>query len=113
TNNPMAFTVLDCQHTLAVSQRLSRWLLMSLDRMRDNNLAITQESIANLPGIRRASATQTARQLQEEGLITYSRGRITVIDRSRLEAQACECHAVVKEEYERLLPHCHGQNSSA
>jgi CRP-like cAMP-binding protein len=101
-----------CNQHHSLTQRLCRWLLMSLDRMHENQLVITQELIANLLGVRRESVTQTARQLQKDGLIKYARGRISLEDRPRLEVQACECYSVVKEEYDRLLPFCHARNQS-
>jgi Mn-dependent DtxR family transcriptional regulator len=83
---------------------LCRWLLLSLDRLSDNNLTMTQELIANMLGVRREGVTEAAGKLQTAGLISYSRGKITVLDRPRLEKKACECYAVVKTEFDRLLP---------
>lgn len=94
-----------CNQHHTVDQRLCRWLLMSLDRMPDNNLTITQELIGYLLGIRRESVTAAASKLQKDGLVSYSRGTLKVIDRLRLEKQVCECYEVVKQEYDRLLPH--------
>lgn len=94
-----------CNQHHSLDQQLCRWLLMSLDRMHDNKLVITQELIARLLGRRRESITAAASQLQKDGLIAYARGRITVVDRPGLEARACECYASVKQEYDRLLPH--------
>jgi CRP-like cAMP-binding protein len=93
-----------CNRHHAVDQQLCRWLLLSLDRLRGNELVMTQELIANMLGVRREGVTEAAGKLQDEGLIRYSRGRITVLDRPRLEARVCECYAVVKKEYDRLLP---------
>jgi CRP-like cAMP-binding protein len=93
-----------CNQHHSLEQRLSRWLLMSLDRMHDNKLVVTQELIANLLGVRRESVNEAAVKLQKNGLITYSRGLIKVIDRPKLEIQVCECYEVVKQEYDRLLP---------
>jgi len=93
-----------CNRHHAVDQQLCRWLLLSLDRLPGNELVMTQELIANMLGVRREGVTEAAGKLQAEGLIHYSRGRITVVDRSRLEARVCECYAVVKKEYDRLLP---------
>jgi Mn-dependent DtxR family transcriptional regulator len=87
-----------------VDQQLCRWLLLSLDRLPSNVLTMTQELIANMLGVRREGVTEAAGKLQAEGLIQYSRGHITVPDRERLEARVCECYAVVKKEYDRLLP---------
>jgi CRP-like cAMP-binding protein len=93
-----------CNRHHSVDQQLCRWLLLSLDRLPDNELVMTQELIANMLGVRREGVTEAARRLQADGLISYSRGRITVIDRDHLEARVCECYAVVKKEYDRLLP---------
>jgi len=93
-----------CNRHHAVDQQLCRWLLLSLDRLRGNELVMTQELIANMLGVRREGVTEAAGKLQAEGLIEYSRGRIRVLDRPRLEARVCECYAVVKKEYDRLLP---------
>jgi len=93
-----------CNQHHSLDKQLCRWLLMSLDRMHDNKLVVTQELIANLLGVRRESVTVAAGKLQKDGLITYSRGIIKVLDRSKLEMQVCECYQVVKKEYERLLP---------
>jgi hypothetical protein len=87
-----------------VDQQLCRWLLLSLDRLATHELTMTQELIANMLGVRREGVTEAAGKLQARGLISYSRGRITVLDRPGLEAQVCECYAVVKKEYDRLLP---------
>src|SRR5580765_7691249 len=83
-------------------------LLLSLDRMETNALVMTQELIANMLGVRREGVTEAAGHLQEAGLIKYSRGRITVLNRSGLEARTCECYAVVKKEFDRLLPYRSG-----
>jgi len=93
-----------CNRHHAVDQQLCRWLLLSLDRLSGNELAMTQELIANMLGVRREGVTEAAGKLQAEGLIHYSRGHITVPDRRQLEARVCECYAVVKKEYDRLLP---------
>jgi CRP-like cAMP-binding protein len=93
-----------CNRHHAVDQQLCRWLLLSLDRLPANDLVMTQELIANMLGVRREGVTEAAGKLQADGLIEYSRGRITVLDRARLEARVCECYAVVKREYDRLLP---------
>ena len=87
------------------SQQLCRWLLLSLDRLPSNELTMTQELIANMLGVRREGVTEAAGKLQSAGLIHYSRGRINVLDRPRLEARACECYQVVKTEFDRLLPY--------
>jgi CRP-like cAMP-binding protein len=93
-----------CNRHHSLDQQLCRWLLLSLDRLRDNELVMTQELIANMLGVRREGVTGAALHLQEAGLIRYTRGRITVLDRAGLEKRTCECYAVVKKEYDRLLP---------
>jgi CRP-like cAMP-binding protein len=93
-----------CNRHHSVDQQLCRWLLLSLDRLPTNKLSMTQELIANMLGVRREGVTEAAGKLQSIGLIEYSRGNITVLDRPRLEAQACECYDVVKKEFDRLLP---------
>ncbi len=94
-----------CNRHHSVDQQLCRWLLLSLDRLPSNELSMTQELIANMLGVRREGVTEAAGKLQSAGLIHYSRGRITVIDRPGLEARACECYQVVKTEFDRLLPY--------
>ena len=93
-----------CNRHHSVDQQLCRWLLLSLDRLPSNELKMTQELIANMLGVRREGVTEAAGHLQNDGLIHYSRGRITVLDRPQLEARVCECYAVVKREMDRLLP---------
>ena len=93
-----------CNRHHSLDQQLCRWLLLSLDRLRGNELVMTQELIANMLGVRREGVTEGAIKLQKASLIKYSRGRITVLDRSGLEGRSCECYAVVKREYDRLLP---------
>jgi CRP-like cAMP-binding protein len=93
-----------CNRHHSVDQQLCRWLLLSLDRLPDNKLVMTQELIANMLGVRREGVTEAAGKLQEDGLIEYGRGKITVLDRKRLEQRVCECYGVVKREYDRLLP---------
>jgi len=93
-----------CNRHHAVDQQLCRWLLLMLDRLSSNEVLMTQELIANMLGVRREGVTEAAGKLQADGLIEYSRGRITVPDRRPLEARVCECYAVVKKEYDRLLP---------
>ena len=92
-----------CNRHHSVDQQLCRWLLLSLDRLPDNQLVMTQELIANMLGVRREGVTEAAGRLQADGLIAYGRGKITVLDRERLEQRVCECYAVVKKEYDRLL----------
>jgi CRP-like cAMP-binding protein len=93
-----------CNRHHSVDQQLCRWLLLSLDRLSCNQLNMTQELIANMLGVRREGVTEAAGKLQKAGVISYSRGEITVLDRPRLEAMCCECYAVVKKESDRLLP---------
>lgn len=93
-----------CNRHHSVDQQLCRWLLLSLDRLAGNELVMTQELIANMLGVRREGVTEAAGKLQSAGLIRYSRGRITVLDRLGLEARTCECYGVVKKEFDRLLP---------
>ena len=93
-----------CNRHHSLDQQLCRWLLLSLDRLHGDDLAMTQELIANMLGVRREGVTEAALKLQKAGLIRYSRGHITVLDRSGLEQRTCECYAVVKKEYDRLLP---------
>jgi len=93
-----------CNRLHSLDQQLCRWLLLSLDRLDDNQLHMTQELIANMLGVRREGVTEAAGRLDKAGIIRYSRGLITVLDRPTLEQRACECYAVVKHEYDRLLP---------
>jgi len=92
-----------CNRHHSVEQQLCRWLLLSLDRLSTDELSMTQELIANMLGVRREGVTEAAGKLQRAGLIRYSRGRITVTDRTGLEKEVCECYAVVKKEMDRLL----------
>ena len=93
-----------CNRHHSVDQQLCRWLLLNLDRSPTNELAMTHEMIANKLGVRREGVTDAAGKLRNAGLIRYNRGRITVLDRPRLEKFSCECYAVVKNEFDRLLP---------
>ncbi|EER62303.1 cyclic nucleotide-binding protein [Acidovorax delafieldii 2AN] len=93
-----------CNRYHSVDQQLCRWLLLSLDRLEGNALGMTQELIANMLGVRREGVTDAACSLQRDGVIRYQRGHITVLDRAGLEKRSCECYAVVRGEYERLLP---------
>ena len=93
-----------CNRHHSVDQQLCRWLLLMLDRLSSNQVLMTQELIANMLGVRREGVTEAAGKLQSEKLIEYRRGRIIVLDRPRLETRVCECYAVVKREYDRLLP---------
>ena len=93
-----------CNRHHSLDQQLCRWLLLSLDRLQGTTLTMTQELIANMLGVRREGVTESALKLQRAGLINYARGHIAVLDRPGLEKRCCECYAVVKREYERLLP---------
>ena len=93
-----------CNRHHSLDQQLCRWLLLSLDRLEGSELAMTQELIANMLGVRREGVTEAALRLQHAGLIRYARGHISVLDRLGLEQRSCECYAVVKKEYDRLLP---------
>lgn len=93
-----------CNRHHSIEQQLCRWLLLSLDRLSNEHLFMTQELIANMLGVRREGVTDAAGKLQKLGMIIYSRGHIQVINRPLLEAHCCECYAVVKKETERLLP---------
>ena len=92
-----------CNRHQSLDQQLCRWLLLSLDRLEGSELLMTQELIANMLGVRREGVTEGALKLQKAGLIRYSRGHIAVLDRKGLERRTCECYAVVKNEYDRLL----------
>ncbi len=93
-----------CNRYHVVDQQLCRWLLLSLDRLHGNSLYITQEVIAGMLGVRREGVTEAAAKLQKAGVIRYTRGHIEILDRPGLEERSCECYAVVKREYDRLLP---------
>ena len=93
-----------CNRHHSVDQQLCRWLLLSLDRLTSAELVMTQELIANMLGVRREGVTEAAGKLEKLGVIRYARGRITVLDRPKLEQLCCECYAVVKKESDRLLP---------
>jgi CRP-like cAMP-binding protein len=93
-----------CNRHHSLDQQLCRWLLLSLDRLHGPDLVMTQELIANMLGVRREGVTEAAGSLQNAGLISHRRGHITVLDRAGLERRTCECYAVVKKEYDRLLP---------
>jgi CRP-like cAMP-binding protein len=91
-----------CNRHHTIEQQLCRWLLLSLDRLPTNQLTMTQELIANMLGVRREGVTEAAGRLQKKGIIEYSRGHITVLDREKLEALSCECYGQVKRETDRL-----------
>lgn len=93
-----------CNRHHSLDQQLCRWLMLSLDRVDGNELTMTQELIANMLGVDRKVVIEGALKLQNAGLIRYVNGRITVLDRLDLEKRACECYAIIKAEYARLLP---------
>lgn len=93
-----------CNRHHSIAQQVSRRLLMGLDRSQSDELAMTQEAVAQLLGVRREGVTAAAQTLQRAGVIRYRRGHIAVLDRQRLEKHTCECYAVAKKEYQRLLP---------
>lgn len=93
-----------CNRHHRLDQQLCRWLLLRLDLLADQAVLMTQEQIANTLGVRREAVTEAAGRLQSEGLISYSRGRISLLDRAGLEQRVCECYGVVQQEYRRLLP---------
>lgn len=93
-----------CNRHHSIDQQLCRWLLLSLDRLPNNQLNMTQELIANMLGVRREGVTEAAGKLQKLNIIEYSRGHISVLDRPKLEKMSCECYAVVKRETDRLIP---------
>jgi len=94
-----------CNRHHSLDKQLCRWLLLSLDRLSNNELVMTQELIANMLGVRREGVTEAAGNLQKDGLIHYTRGHIKILDRAKLEKRVCECYAVVKKEFDRLLPY--------
>ena len=93
-----------CNRHHTLDKQLCRWLLLSIDRLQGSELVMTQGLIANMLGVRQEGVTEAALKLQTAGLIQYARGHITVIDRPGLEQRTCEYYAVVKQEYDRLLP---------
>jgi CRP-like cAMP-binding protein len=93
-----------CNRHHSLDHQLCRWLLLSLDRLHDNKLEMTQRLIADMLGVRREGVAQAAQKLQDAGWIHYSRGHITVVNREELEKHSCECYGTVKQEYDRLLP---------
>lgn len=101
-----------CNRHHTIAQQLCRWLLLSLDRLKTDQLSMTQELIANMLGVRREGITEAAGKLQRAGVIKYHRGKITVLDRKKLETMSCECYSVVKKEADRLasLPNTTDRN---
>lgn len=92
-----------CNRHHSIDQQLCRWLLLSMDRLSDNRLTMTQEFMSNMLGVRRESVTQAALKLQQKGVISYKHGLIKVLDRPKLEEQSCECYEAVKKEADMLL----------
>jgi Mn-dependent DtxR family transcriptional regulator len=93
-----------CNALHSVTARCSRWMLLTADRVSQNEFPLTQEFLAQMLGVRRASVTEAAGTLQDAGFIRYARGRVTVVDREGLEDAACECYRIVRTEFDRLLP---------
>lgn len=93
-----------CNRYHSIDQQLCRRLLLGIDRLPSDEMDLTHEGAANLLGVRREGVTHAAHKLQKEGLISYHRGHVVVLDRSRLEKRTCECYAIAKREYSRLLP---------
>lgn len=91
-----------CNRLHSVEQRASRWLLHTHDRLDSDEFLLTQEFLAQMLGVRRASVSEVASELQREGLVSYSRGKVTVTDRTGLEGKSCECYAIIREEFDRL-----------
>ena len=92
-----------CNRHHTLEQQLCRWLLLTLDRLPGNEVSMTQQLIGNMLGVRRAGVTEATESLEENGVIRYSKGRITVLNRAKLEKRACECYAAVRSEIKRLL----------
>lgn len=92
-----------CNRLHVLEQRFARWLLEAQDRVEKNEVKLTQEFLSDMLGVRRAGVTQVAQKFQESGIIQYSRGTIQILDQQELEASACECFGVIKDEYDRLL----------
>lgn len=101
-----------CNRAHSVEQQLCRWLLQNMDRLPTDELRMTQEFIANMLGVRRESVTEAAGKLQEAGLISYCRGHIEILDRPKLEAQACECYDIVRRQYDTLLAELNEKTAS-
>jgi len=92
-----------CHRLHHLEERLARWLLLVYDRVGSNQLQLTQEFISEMLGVRRAGVTEAANRLQQAGLIRYSRGKITILNRQKLEAASCSCYGIINSEYTRLL----------
>ena len=97
-----------CNRVHSIDQRCARWLLMTHDRVRADQFLLTQEFLAQMLGVRRASVNTAAGMLQKAGFIRYTRGRITVTDRPGLESASCECYRIIKEDFDRLLGQARG-----
>jgi len=95
---------LACAALHPIPARYSRWLLLTHDRLGDREFPLTQEALAQMLGVRRASLTTAAGALQDAGLIRHSRGRVAILDREGLENASCECYRIIREEFDRLLP---------
>ena len=102
-----------CNQAHSVERRLARWLLMTRDRVGQDDFGLTQEFAAQMLGVRRATVNQTAQALQERGLIRYTRGRLSIVDRERLEAVSCDCYRRINEEFDRLFPPDGAKNVSS
>jgi CRP-like cAMP-binding protein len=98
-----------CNAMHSVEERCARWLLMTHDRAEDNSFVLTQEFLAEMLGVRRASVNLVSRSFQKAGLIRYSRGMITIVDRPGLESVSCECYGIVRRVFTQLLPGSHGK----
>jgi CRP-like cAMP-binding protein len=96
-----------CNRLHHLDERLTRWLLLVCDRVGSNELRLTHEFIAQMLGVRRAGVTEAANRLQQAGLISYNRGRITILNRAELEAASCSCYGIINGEYVRLLSSKH------
>jgi CRP-like cAMP-binding protein len=96
-----------CNRLHRLDERLARWLLIVCDRVESNELPLTQEFISQMLGVRRAGVTEAANSLQQAGLIRYTRGKITILNRQELQAASCECYEIIKGEYARLLGNKH------
>lgn len=101
---PLSNVPVACYRHLSIEQQLCRFLLLSFDRLPSRCLKMTQESIANMLGVRLEGVTEAAGKLQRMGAIEYRRGNIVVLDHAKLEHLSCECYAVIKRETDRLLP---------
>jgi CRP-like cAMP-binding protein len=92
-----------CNRRHPIDQRCARWLCMTHDRVNGDTFQLTQEFLGQMLGVRRASVSEVASRLQEDGLIRYSRGQIEVVDRAGLEARACDCYRIIRDAFEQML----------